>query len=165
MKRPVICLISILMLFAAVAVAGEVHAPGGVERGIEKLASRDFRERNLGARELVKIGLPAVGPLIAILQDGPPDLRWRAALVLGKIKAPRAVLPLITSLVDRNWLVRFWAAWSLGEMKDRRAVKPLIGLLSDSEMLVVRMALDSLREITGEGFGRDPAKWRGLGEK
>jgi HEAT repeat protein len=89
---------------------------------------------------LVKIGKPAVEPLIAALKDEDIFVRRRAAEILGKIGDTRAVEPLIVALkdeVDANPLFREDIAFrqdvaeALGNMGDARAVEPLIPLLKD----------------------------------
>jgi HEAT repeat protein len=164
-KKVVLLLIVIVMLYTTASVFGSTETHEDVDKEIAKLSSANFRERSEGSKELVRIGLPAVKPLISALGGEARELRWRAALILGKIKDPNSVSPLIDALKDRYWLVRFWAAWSLGEIRDATAVEPLVAVLNDPELLVVRMTLDSLREITGEGFGRDPRVWENWLEK
>ena len=59
------------------------------------------------------IGKPAVEPLIKALQQGDGNLRWGAAVALGKVKDPDAVEPLIWALADKYENVRAEAAASL----------------------------------------------------
>jgi HEAT repeat protein len=97
--------------------------------------------------ELVKIGEPAVEPLIGALKDRSKDVRRSAALALGKIRDARAVEPLIDALKDRSKDVRGSAALALGEIGDKRAVLPLIGSLKDSYWWVRRRAALALEKI------------------
>jgi HEAT repeat protein len=104
--------------------------------------------------------------LIADLKDRSWQIRWYAASALGEMKEPRAVEPLIGILKnDRNGYVRAMAAWALGKIKDRRAVEPLIDGITDESNDVRKRAPLALKEITGQDFGKDPAKWREWWEK
>jgi HEAT repeat protein len=104
-----------------------------------------------------EIGVPAVEPLIARLQQGSESARAEAADLLGGIRDNRAVLPLVSALEDQTWNVRYAAASALGKIKDQRAVAPLIDLLND-EMVNSRAAW-ALTEITGKDFGKDAYQW------
>lgn len=101
----------------------------------------------------VEIGLPAVEPLIAILEDA----RWihksfNAAWVLGKIGDMRAVKPLINALqTARDERVRFAAAEALGQIGNLRAVNPLIAALEDSEWAVRKNAAYALISVYRRG--------------
>jgi HEAT repeat protein len=116
----------------------------------------DVRSEVIGA--LVKIGAPAVGPLIAVLRDSSLSrTMWyhpHAIEALVRIGAP-AVKPLVAlladakgvrytaaevltkigapaveSLIDALWTSGL-AAKALGEIGDARAIKPLIDALND----------------------------------
>lgn len=73
---------------------------------------------------LVKIGQPAVEPLIGALND--PAVRKGAIMALGRIGDKRALEPLIALLYDKD--IGQYAAFSLVLMGDRSAVKPLLEL-------------------------------------
>lgn len=99
--------------------------------------------------------------LIKDLKDPSWQIRWYAESALGEMKEVRAVEPLIATLKDDdNGYVRAMAAWALGQIKDRRAVEPLIAAITDESSDVKKMAPLALKEITGEDFGKDPAKWQ-----
>jgi HEAT repeat protein len=126
--------------------------------------------------ECVKIGAPAVEPLIAALKDGDSDVREAAAGALGKIGwkpekgeaealyliaqgkwdecvkigAP-AVEPLIAALKDGDSGVREAVAKALGAIGDARAVEPLIAALKDGEPGVRKAAAEALVKIYREG--------------
>lgn len=112
---------------------------------------------------VVKVGAPAIEPLITALGYEESDVRRRVVDILGKIKDVRAVEPLIVALKDEDWDVRSKAvevfnaigtpavellikalrddAWevrvgaveALGKIGDRRAVYPLITVLGDED--------------------------------
>lgn len=111
-------------------------------------------------KALVKIGTPAVEPLIASLNNKNKRVIEFAAKALGKIRDPRAIEPLIDAMIEYSYLVedvvekfgelsvepliavlndknsenRENAAKVLGEIKDIRAINPLISSLGDSEL-------------------------------
>lgn len=96
---------------------------------------------------LVKIGKPAVYPLIHALKYGDNIVREIAASTLGKIDDSSIVDPLIRSLDDSDSHVREEAAYSLGELKDPRAAQPLIKSLKDEDCSVRAEAAWALGEI------------------
>ena len=79
----------------------------------------------------VKIGKPAVRPLIYELKDHDPLVRSNAVKALGAIRDSRAVEPLIKVLNDKDPLIQRQAAQALGRINDPRAVEPLIVVLGD----------------------------------
>lgn len=54
--------------------------------------------------------------LVSLLKDRDPEVRRTAALSLGKIAAPEAVLALRDGLFDPDDLVRQYSAWALGNV-------------------------------------------------
>src|SRR6266571_166669 len=89
----------------------------------------DAGMRNAAMEIYVKVGGPAVAPLLALLGDKDEEVRNFAAVMLGSIKDPRAVHPLMEALKDPDINVRHAAAASLGQMGAREAVLPLIDVL------------------------------------
>jgi HEAT repeat protein len=79
----------------------------------------------------MKIGKPAVRPLIYELKDHDPLVRSNAVKALGAIQDPRAVEPLIKVLNDKDPLIQRQAVKALGRINDPRAVEPLIVVLDD----------------------------------
>lgn len=90
--------------------------------------------RGEASKALVKIGKPALKPLINALKDNDEDIRKMAAITLGKIKDKQAVKPLIDTLKNDNWEVRSSAAWALGEIRDSFSVESLISALKDKDI-------------------------------
>jgi vesicle coat complex subunit len=94
---------------------------------------------------LVKIGEPAVEPLIKALKDKDLFVQHNAALTLGLIalkgiKDVRAIEPLIQALKDKTFIVRESAATALGAIGGEKAVEPLIQTLKDKEERVRKAA-------------------------
>jgi HEAT repeat protein len=102
---------------AAARALGQVGDPRAVEPLIATLEHwGDADVRKAAAEALVKIGAPAVEPLIAALKDEVEWVRKAAAWALVKIGAP-AVEPLIAALKDGDKGVRRAAAEVLDELK------------------------------------------------
>ncbi|WXG41468.1 MAG: HEAT repeat domain-containing protein [Candidatus Freyarchaeum deiterrae] len=98
---------------------------------IKTLYSAHFEAREYIAEALAKIGEPAVDPLIWELRTKNRNVREYAAKILGRLGDKRAVEPLIKALEDDSSWIRDKAAWSLGELGDKKAVKPLIQSLTE----------------------------------
>ena len=92
---------------------GQTHR---VNQLIGELKDRDANRkvRDDAAEALVRIGPPAVKPLIAVLKDQRGDVRSTASQARSK------------------------AAQALGEINDRRAVEPLTAALNDPDLDVQR---------------------------
>lgn len=104
----------------------------------------------------VKLGLPAVEPLIATLQDISPFIRRYVVETLGAIEDGRAVSPLIqTALHDKDTSVRRRAVEALGAIKDARAVKPLIAILQD-ENSDLRQQSTKVLGVIGDMWAFEP---------
>ncbi|UCD79822.1 MAG: HEAT repeat domain-containing protein [Desulfobacterales bacterium] len=101
-----------------------------------------------------------VDQFIKDLQNDSWQVRWDAAAALGETKDPRGIDPLITALKDENSYVRMTAARSLGMIDDPRVIDPLIQALKDESHGVQKNALLSLKERTGQDFGKDPEAWQ-----
>jgi len=101
-----------------------------------------------------------VDQFVEDLQNESWQIRWDAAAALGETKDPRGIDPLITALKDENSYVRMTAARSLGMINDPRVIAPLIQALRDESHGVQKNALLSLKERTGQDFGKDYEAWR-----
>ncbi len=99
---------------------------------------RDLEAHEAAAAALVRIGSPAVEPLITVLKDDEQYVRAAAAIALGQIVDVRAAEPLITVLKDKDYRVREAAAIALGQIGDVRAVEPLIAALKENESKISR---------------------------
>jgi HEAT repeat protein len=82
------------------------------------------------AREaLVSIGKPALDPLIRLLNDHRPHVRWEAVKALGSIGDQVAVPALVGALEDEDGDVRWLAAEGLIDF-GLEAVQPLLSALA-----------------------------------
>jgi HEAT repeat protein len=97
--------------------------------------------------ECVKIGEPALVPLVVMLKDPDELARENAADSLGKIGDPRTVDPLIELLYDSVPEVRQMAATALGRIGDPRAIDPISEVLKDPYPIVRRAATQALIEL------------------
>jgi len=116
------------------------------------LKSLDNIEYRSDAKDaLIRVGEPAVEPLIGMLNDDERDLRILAIESLGEIGDERAVEPLIEALNDEEWQMRKLIAQALGDLGDKKAVEPLIDVLLNDYYEGVRVAAaESLGEIGDE---------------
>ncbi|NIM89598.1 MAG: hypothetical protein GTO17_01465 [Candidatus Aminicenantes bacterium] len=94
---------------------------------------KDERQGTNVADALVKIGKPAVKPLIAALEDKNREVQKNAARALGEIKDRRAVKPLIAVLDEEDRVFRKIVVEALGRIKDPRAVETLIFILGSKD--------------------------------
>jgi len=98
--------------------------------------------------KLLKLGEPAIEPLVQVIKLKGNNSRVTAVKILGQIGGAKAVDPLIDLLHDEDSLVREIAALWLGEIGDRKAVKPLIQVLESRDYLTVRhYAAQSLKKM------------------
>ena len=100
----------------------------------------------LAASVLVGCG-SNIAKLSMKLEDPDPNVRWDAAVALGKSDSARAVKPLIKALADKNIEVRNAAAEALGKL-GKPAVDPLGRLLNDVEPGMRRLAAFALGQST-----------------
>lgn len=111
-------------------------------------------ERLAALKALVRYGAeaePAIPRLVDLLHDGDSEVRWRAAMTLGKIGpvARNAVPALVAALKDEDALVREHAAEALGDIGPdaKEAVPALTTALRDPDARVRRDAVRSLGQI------------------
>jgi len=119
--------------------------------GAFKRAGRIFASAAVNValpKTIVKIGKPAVKPLLKLLQDKSSAMRAKAALLLGEIKDDSAVDPLIGCLNDKDRDVRKSAITALGMLCDKRAVEPLLAKLSDPDEEIRSTTLEALRRMS-----------------
>lgn len=98
---------------------------------INALTSTDEVYRRNAIHNLVRIGEPAVLPLINSLKDENFFVRSQVIIALGMIGDSLAVEPLINSLKDDNAKVRENTVIALGNFSNARIVEPLVNLLKD----------------------------------
>ena len=138
-------------------------------------------EREYAATDLLlaieKMGIPAVNPLIAALQDKEGTVRKFAAILLGKLGDPHAIealgmalydlhhevgkvsaeslarfgIPaldvLIEALSHPEMWIRIHAITALSKIKDRRVTPILLEMLNDPEREVKKQVIESLGNL------------------
>ena len=133
---------------------------------IQALEHQNYIVSSNAAEALAKIGLPAVPALIQTLKDQDASVRSRAAQALGEIgpEAKEAVYALIDVFQDGEEIGRSQAAHEAIHALSRigpgakEAAPALIGALRDNFMRM--SAAEALKEITGQDFGEDAARWQ-----
>lgn len=86
---------------------------------IENLNDPDWDVRNYITDILVKIGEPALEPLIKALENDDLDIRMEAARVLGRIGNKKALDPLVSALKDENVNFRKEVASAIDKIIDK----------------------------------------------
>lgn len=122
------------------------------EEEIEKLINNlqhDGKTRKNAYEALVKIGKPAVEPLIRGLDNPDDTVKLKIIETLAEIGDPRATKPLIM-LMEGKWIeneIIFNAAAALGKIKDPRAIIPLVNLFCKVHGEIRENAAWALAEI------------------
>jgi HEAT repeat protein len=147
---------------SAAEALGEIGNPDAIEDLIVALTDKDWGVHTSSIQSLKKIGgLRAILLLVQLLIYGKDDhFRLLAADVLAEMGDTRAVEPLIEALKYHNPEVRCLAAKVLGRINGVRAIWALISALKDEDKEVRMRAAWALKQMTGEGFGYDHAKWQ-----
>ena len=96
---------------------------------IAALADANPAHRQHAREALVAIGRPAVEPLIRLLDDPDPQVRWQAVKALGAIGDAAAAPALIGALEDEESDVRWLAANGLIDL-GHEALQPLLSALA-----------------------------------
>ncbi|OGW29289.1 MAG: hypothetical protein A2X59_09705 [Nitrospirae bacterium GWC2_42_7] len=104
---------------------------------------------------LVRIGVPAIKPLLAALVSKNSYYRWRAAWCLGKIKDPVAADSISALLNDKVSEVRWIAVDALAEIGDNRVVKKLAEFCNDKDAGMKSKIEASLLELSGRNVCRE----------
>jgi HEAT repeat protein len=110
--------------------------------------NNDDPMRRAAAGELLKIGAPAIEPLILALQEKPWNVRFSARWVLGRL-GPDAINPLIQAMSSsNNQDVLAGAASALGDIGNNRAVDVLIKSIGHQNLRLpeFRIALGKLKD-------------------
>lgn len=115
------------------------------ELGQALMQGEDGQIRFQAARELARLGKPAVSILIEGLEHRSPGTRQQAAIALGDIGDKKATLPLVDALHNVGWA----AAEALGKIGDPRAQEALLGASRDLDPELRRAARDALAVTSG----------------
>ena len=132
--------------YQAVHALGLLATPRAVSALIQCLADKNWRVCSKAVHALVKIGRPAVAPLMDSLTHDDEAVRQQATRVLVELDVD-ATAQLIVGLTNPDWRVRKQAARALGLLTDPRAVNPLIQCLADSHWAVSQQAAVALGQL------------------
>lgn len=112
-----------------------------VNREIGHLHDTDKQVRQAAIKALVRIGAPAVDPLIKALKEKNPDVQTAAAKALGLIGDKRAVLPLVEMMKNSYDVeLMFEIAVALTQIGDERACGALQTASKDSSSFISGVA-------------------------
>lgn len=126
---------------------------GRVRERLLEVPGASATERQRIGLELVRLGEPAVAPLIASLADPDPSVRVLACFALGQLRDARSLDPIAALLEDPAPGVRYEAATALLRNGDVRGVDALLAALEDRDALARARAIQVLEEVTGQRFG------------
>jgi len=135
-----------LVRWAAAVALGDLADSTAIPSLISVLGNEGWHA-GAASEALVKIGKPAVLPLLNKLSDADYRVRRYAARALSELPDRRASKLLIAALDDEDTWVRFSAAEGLGAIGERDAVNPLISLLQHEESEVRGAAATALGKI------------------
>ena len=112
-----------------------------VLEGRNGIGHSDPRLRAVAVRSLAVLNLPdAADTLLPTLRDPVAEVRWTAAMALGRLARASAVGPLIELLADEFSEVRRQAALALGYIGEAKANLPLAQLAINEPIASVRDA-------------------------
>jgi HEAT repeat protein len=114
------------------AITTRTHAPTTIRQQIDELSNGDVLARDRARHILVRIGEPAIRPLIEALASPNEIVRWEAAKALSELADPTAAPALIEALDDQRFAVRWLAADGLIALKVAGAVALLQALMKAS---------------------------------
>ena len=140
------CIFVIVLLSAPAAFAQDAAIDREVADLIESMAASDYAGK-AAVDKLVKIGKPAVEPLIAALKDPRRRVRYWSAAAAGRIADERAYPPLVDmAKLDKDAFCRATAIWYLQHFP-RQAVWDLaIDALKDPDGTVRGYAILLLKQ-------------------
>ena len=124
--------------------------PAAIKQFLSELRDYNKEKRRTAVMKLGMVGGDeAIRALIMAVKNQNEDLivRGRAALMLGKLRDPRAVDPLIQALEAPGHQTPLYAAQALGKLGDRRAIPPLLHIASNANDKVREAALESLKRL------------------
>ncbi|SRR5579884_202043 len=128
-----------------------------IERFIRDLGNPDGMIRQHARHALIKIGAPAVDPLIDAYRTGDKIVHYEAAEALSRIRSAKAIETFIQALEDDDFSVRWVAAEGLIAI-GRPAVKPLLEVLerrSDSTWI-----RDGAHHVLNDLVTQDLVDWQ-----
>jgi len=128
---------------------GSVHIRWGAMRSLGELQPL----HQAGLKDLNDRRVPV---FLKGLKDDDWNIRWIAAISLGKVKDERAVAPLVKALkAEDNALVREQIVGALDALKDRRVTLELMESLRGADVKQRATIAGALRKVTGAKVEQD----------
>jgi HEAT repeat protein len=127
---------------------GDLNNPRAVDVLINALRDNHFSVRMTASASLVKLGPPAIDPLMKVLNDADDNTRYLSIESLGKIKDLRAVPSLLEKLNSKDWAERGFTVEALGKIGDKKGIDAIIDLSkTESHPFVKRKIKETLEEF------------------
>jgi HEAT repeat protein len=146
----------------AACVLGDIKDPRAIEPLIAALSRSDIYSSAQEA--LVRIGEPALEPLMRAMTRGDKGFRIRVISALDRFRSPKTIGALMTALRDEDGEVRRIALQALVQVGDSRCAEAVKGLLAtDEDCEVRRVAAEALGRF-GDPGGVDALE-SALGDK
>jgi len=152
MKSITIVVTIVVLLSCSGFCANPGEASGSEKRIQELIKQLDSRAWDRATKELVRIGDPAVDPLLRALNQNSHWISARASNPLSKIRSEKAVDGLLGAL-DNTKLderIKRYILQSLGNVESERVLNPLIRHLGHEDWAIRCAVLRSLGQIGGE---------------
>lgn len=131
---------------------------------INDLASPDNNTQLRAENRLIRIGEPAIEPVIEAARHPNPQVRWRAAFVLGEIGDRRGYSVVLDMLHDEDAAARAAAVDAVAKIGGADAIEPLAKVVLDAQRddhaashaawalgRLEELALQALLEVWQEG--------------
>jgi len=134
---------------AAVRSLGTTQSAQAIPALIARLSDKEVHVAEAAVLSLSQVGIPAVGPLIALFKQPNDALRYYAFNALTIIGS-KATPSLIAVLNSTDTTTRSWAAITLGEIRAAEARAPLQRLAQAKDPNLSYVAREALRKIGGE---------------
>lgn len=153
LMKSITIVVAIVVLLSCSGFGANPGEASGSEKRIQELIKQlDSRTWDRAAKELVRIGDPAVDPLLRALNQNSHWISARASNPLSKIRSEKAVDGLLGAL-DNTKLderIRRYILQSLGNIESERVLNPLIRHLGHEDWAIRCAVLRSLGQIGGE---------------
>jgi len=151
--KSITIVVAIVVLLSCSGFGANPGEASGSEKRIQELIKQlDSRAWDRAAKELARIGDPAVDPLLGALNQNSHWISARASNPLSKIRSEKAVDGLLGALENTksDERIRRYILQSLGNVESERVLNPLIRHLGHEDWAVRCAVLRSLGQIGGE---------------
>ncbi|MHC4206752.1 MAG: HEAT repeat domain-containing protein, partial [Planctomycetota bacterium] len=151
--KSITIVVAIVVLFSCNGFGANPGEASGSEKRIQELIKQlDSRTWDQAAKELVRIGEPAVDPLLRALNQNSHWISARASNPLSKIRSAKAVDGLLEALDNSKLDIRIkrYILQSLGNVESERVLNPLIRHLGHEDWAIRCAVLRSLGHIGGK---------------